>query len=596
MDRQKTILAAILVCIFLAYSAAAFTQAEEASVTGAEKRVSPPAKFNSIISQIDGLREDAALRKLIADSFSDCCAFENYDKFVAEGNAALQKPEFNNKDYLNYAIAKARLDQLSCLSKSNEIEAGRLYMSVNDKYFAEAIEHLDKVPAMTQSKSLVIDNNVLKFIVFREKLQPQKADAMLDAVALQISKYNDDRKICREELARVSEDLNDMGLDKQAIKIRLLYASKVDPKEAQEVVDEIMKSADHHFLQNSMKEASALYEQYIAAAPAYYNKEEMAAKVMEIGEKYYDAGKFKDARKYYESYIEKYGDLPPSDYGSYKLAMTYYNMKDHVRSISQLEGFLEKYKNSVWFDKAFEMLAKVYYENLPRDKAIENLRGLMSKYYRQGAGDYVRVLIAMLYYTAKNYETAEDELKKIEPNSMYAHTSKMIRDDIKNIKDNDAAPTFGSDSTETYKVWDVYQPTDVKVTVTIGSELAPMTTADDGTITIEAPKGAKLQMALQGIVDEDRFNEYQLDKEDPSRLPKMLREETEKDLLFLHWASEDGKFTDDNESETKTWQAPNEPGVYKMSVKVDDFGLVRVPNKGVRKDIQKDVNITIIVK
>jgi tetratricopeptide (TPR) repeat protein len=348
-----------------------------------------------------------------------------------------------------------------------------------------------------------------------------------------------------------------------------------------------------------MKDAATLYEHYIIVAPAYYNKEEMASKVMEIGEQYFTAGKYKDAKKYYETYLDKYGDLPPADFGNYKLAMSYYNMKDHIRSITQLEAFLEKYKSSAWFDKAFEMLAKVYYENLPRDKAIESLQSLMDRHYRKGAGDYAQILVAMLYYRAKNYDVAEDKLKKIEPTSMYAYTANMMLDDIKDIRGNKTTPMFGSDSTETYRVWEPSPAVDVKVTAALASnkdQPIVMTPAEDGTLTMEVAPGAKIQFKLQGMVDEDRGSEYMMDKEDPSRLPKMIGEETEKDVLSLHWASESGKFTDDKEAENKVWQAPNEPGAYKMAVRVDDFGLVRVPNKGIRKDKIQDINLVIIVK
>lgn len=594
---KRAIATALLVVCALSVSTLFTVYAEDVvTATDAQKKVITDSKFNGIIPQIGSAKDEAVLRALITDSFADCGQFENYEKFVNDAKAASQDPAFNNKDYLNYAIALARINQLSCLSKNNDIESGRLYMSVNDKYFTEAFEYLDKVSNSTKSKNLMIDNNILKYSIFKEKLQPQKAGDTFDLIATELAEFSEDQALNRKELARASEQLKNVGLAKQAIKLRLLYASKVDPKAAQEVVDEIRRSADQYFSLNNMKDATALYEQYITAAPAYYTKEDMAAKVMEIGEKYFAAGKYKDARKYYEFYAEKYSDLPTADYGSYKLAIVYYNMKDHVRSISQLEAFLEKYKNSVWFDKSYEMLAKVYYENLPRDKAIESLRSLMDRYYREGAGDYARILTSMLYYGAKNYDMAEDEAKKIKPTSMYSYTAKMITDDIKEIRNNKKTPVFGSDASDTYKVWDPYKPAEVKVTATVGPDTIPAVVSEDGAITMEVAKGAKVQFALQGMVDDDRFSEYQMDKDDPSRLPKMIREETAKDILSLHWASESGKFADDKETDVKSWQAPNEPGTYTISVKVDDLGLVRVPDKGTRKDSMKDVNIVMVVK
>lgn len=577
-------------------AAAPAAPAEPATATEEQKQIIPPCKCNLIIQDISNTKDESALRRLIEDAFADSCVYENYDKFVADAKIASEDPAFNNKDYLNYAMARARIDQLSALSKNNDIEAGRLYMSVNDKYFSEALEYLDKVSALTKSKSLAIDNNLLKFVVFKEKFQPEKSDAIFDAIASQIAGYSDDKNAKKEELERVFQQLKKLGMPKYAIKIKILYASKVDPESAKEVLEEIRLSADRYFAQNDMKEAANLYEQYMTSAPAYYNNEDMGAKIMEIGEKYFAAGKYKDAKKYYNLYLEKYPDLKPADYCSYKLALSCYYMKDNIRTITQLESFLEKYKNSAWFDKAFETLSRVYYENLPRDKAIESLQSLIDRYYRQDTGDYARVLTAMLYYLAKNYDTAEDHLKKIAPTSSCHYTARMILDDIKDIKKNKSAPAFGTDATETYKVWDPYQGIDVKISPTSGGKPLEVTTGDDGSMQVVVGKGQKVQFGLQGMVDEDKFNEYTVDKDDQSRLPKMIKEETEKDMLSLHWSADGGNFADDKETDTKEWQAPGEPGTYKLTVKVDDFGLVRVPNKGVRKDKTKDAVLNIVVK
>ncbi|MCX5679011.1 MAG: hypothetical protein NTY76_07925 [Candidatus Omnitrophica bacterium] len=607
MSNSKSITIAVLAFVLtaaLAFSAA-YSQEEpkeDLTATDAQKKVIPPCKCNGIIQDIISSKDEAALRNLIEDAFSEHCSYENYEKFVADARTALAGgAEVNNKDYLNYAIALARIDQLSALSKDNDIEAGRLYMSVSDKYFNEAIECLDTVGTSTRSKGLAIDNNLLKFLVFKEKFQPQKSDAVFDLIASQIAKYSDDAKANKNELENIFEKLKRLGLSKYAIKLKILYASKVDPETAREVLDELRISADQYFEQNDMKAAANLYEQYMASAPAYYNKEEMGARIMEVGEKYFTAGKYREAKKYYSLYMEKYSDLPPADYCSYKLALSSYYMKDHIKTISQLEGFLEKYKTSAWFDKAFEMLARVYYENLPRDKAIESIQSIIDKYYRKDTGDYARVLMAMLYYGAKNYDSAGDALKKVEPSSSYSYTARMITDDIKEIRKNKTAPAFGTDATETYKVWDPYQSIDVKIVPTVAGSSGEkgaiaITMTEGGQQQIEVNKGAKIQFALQGLVDEDRFNEYTIDKDDQSRLPKMIKEETEKDLLSLRWSVDGGNFADDKETDVKVWQAPKDPGTYKMTVKVDDFGLVRVPNKGVKKDLAKDTVLNIVVK
>ncbi|MDD2954664.1 MAG: hypothetical protein PHC95_16190 [Parabacteroides sp.] len=598
-----TFAGSIIFVLAVSLCPAGYSQEEPAvTATDEQKNTLPPCKFNGIIQDISASTDEVLLRDLIETAFSESCVYENYEKFVADAQAALSAdPAFNNKDYLYYAMARARLDQLSALSKNNDIEAGRLYMSVNDKYFTEALDSLDKSGSSTKSKSLVIDNNLLKFMIFKEKFQPEKSDAIFDLIAGLIAKYSDDPVANKKELENIFEKLKRLGLPKYAIKLKILYASKVDPETAKEVLEELRISADQYFEQNDMKQAAGLYEQYMASAPAYYNKEDMGAKLMGVGEKYFTAGKYREAKKYYALYMDKYSDLPPADYCSYQLALSSYYMKDNIRAIASLTDFLEKYKTSAWFDKAFEMLSKIYYENLPRDKALESIQSLIDKYYRKDAGDYAQILMAMLYYRAKNYDTAADRLKKIEPSSSCYYVSKAIMDDINEIKKNKTAPAFGTDATESYRIWDPYQGIDIKIVPTMagstdGKGAPVLTESGDGSLQMEVNKSAKIQFAIQGLVDEDKFNEYTIDKDDQSRLPKMIREETEKDLLLLRWSVDGGNFADGKESEVKIWQAPSEPGTYKMTVKVDDFGLVRVPNKGVRKDLTKDTVISIVVK
>ena len=78
--------------------------------------------------------------------------------------------------------------------------------------------------------------------------------------------------------------------------------------------------------------------------------------------------------------------------------------------------------------------------------------------------------------------------------------------------------------------------------------------AEDGSFRMEVNRLARVQFALQALVDEDKFNEYTIDKDDQSRLPKMIREETEKDLLLLRWSVDGGNFTDNKETDVKIWQ------------------------------------------
>ena len=153
-----TVVGPIVLALIVSVCPAIYPQ-EDMTATDEQKKTLPPCKCNGIIQDINANTDAEALRGLIEEAFSETCAYENYEKFIADAQAALAgELAFNNSDYLNYAMARARLDQLSSLSKNNDIEAGRLYMSVNDKYFNEAMECLDKAGLSTKSKSLPISS------------------------------------------------------------------------------------------------------------------------------------------------------------------------------------------------------------------------------------------------------------------------------------------------------------------------------------------------------------------------------------------------------------------------------------------------------
>ena len=123
-----------------------------------------------------------------------------------------------------------------------------------------------------------------------------------------------------------------------------------------------------------------------------------------------------------------------------------------------------------------------------------------------------------------------------------------------------------------------------------------ITYTDSGAPQIKVSPGAKIRFTFATLVDEDKFAEYLQDKEDLSRLPKKIKDDTEKDLLSLQWTGDGGKFVDERQTRDKSWQAPDEPGTYKISIVVDDLGLVRIPDKGIRKDPTKEIDLFVIVK
>ncbi len=551
----------------------------------------------------------AAALKITEEAVSKCAATEDFEKLASNLKRIVsEKSNFKYIDALYYAIAKVRTDELAFLSKKNDIDSGRLYMSLNESYRKEASEYVDMALKNTKSKDLMLDLYFLKFMALKEELQPQKTDSFLDEMALRISKYSDDGSVNARQLDRIAAKFTDNGLADYALKLKIAYARDVDPKAAQEIFENIKKEGDKNFAQGNMKSAAATYNTYVAAARSYFSKEIMAAKIMEIAEKYFGANRYREAGKYYESYAEDYPDSRVIDYCKYRRALCYYYEKDYTNAVTAFENFLSSYQNSVWFDRAFETLCRLYFSDFPKDTAVAGLKKAVTDYYRKNIGDLAYVLTALLHYSDKEYPEALEDLKKVDMNSAYSYMADSISADIKDIK-NGSNPSYSFGSKDKYRMWEPGKPVTVdlvpmeagdpsawlKGSASGGDKKLEVTYTPSGAAQVTVKPGAKVKFTLGTLADEDNFAEYLQDKEDLSRLPKKVKDESEKDLLSLQWACEGGKFADERQARDKTWIAPPEPGAYKISLSVDDLGIVRVPDKGIRKDATKEITIIVNV-
>lgn len=562
------------VVLFLVLNAAPVFSAQEKNQTAAYT-----LNFEEVSSRLSRSKSGEDILKIVENTLPECKVHNDYEKFASEIKNLIQRPDSKNADALYYAMAKIRLEQLRFLSKQNDIESGRLFMFLNEQYYNEALDYLDKSAGITKSKELLLDIYFLKLLIAKEKFLYEKTSAVFSEIINTILQYSNDSNLNKVQLIRLSDKFNEIGLRDYAVKLKVTYAAKIDPKGAQEIFEEMKKNADQYFAQGNMKEAAYLYEQYMRDAKPYFEKDEIAANVMDIAEKYFAAGKYKEARKYYEFYMQDYSDSKFIDYSSFRIALCFYYEKDYAKATSQLESFIVGYQNSIWYDKAFEVLARLYYENLPKDKAMDGLMALIDKHYRKGIGDYPQILIGLLYYRAKEYDNALKRLEKVDAASAYFYTARILINDIGEIKKG-AAPSFGSESDDTYKTWQPYKP--------IGAEILP------AKVTVN--KNAKVLFKLEGLEDQDKFAEYLQDKDDQSRLPKKIAEGYEKDLTLLRWASTGGKFLDEKETEERAWEAPAELGTYKVSVSVDDLGLLRSPDKGLRKDPARELSVLVVVE
>lgn len=551
--------------------------------------------FTGIGAKISGASRQDAL-KLASGALSDCKTYDDYEAFMADITKTLQDKAPSNTDVLYYAAAKARLEGLALLSASNDIQAGRLYMSVSEQYYNEASDYIEKSAAATASKDLSIDLDILKFRIAAEKFQSDRIDSLLEQIAGRIVSYSDKPSVNNGKIEQVADTLSRMGLSGYALKLKAYYMSKADRESAGAILEGIKKVADQEFARGDTGGAGKLYDQYIRTGQGCFAKDVMAPKVMEIAEKYFAASRFREARAYYEFYREEYPDSKVLDYCDYRIALCFCSEKDVINAVDRLRAFLDTYKNSVWFDKAFEALARLYYVHYSNEEAVKGLQGLIDSYYRKNTGDYARVLIALLYYGDKKYDRANGELKKIDETSVYSYPASVLAEDMDRIKKNNSAPKFSISSKDTYKVWEPHSGPGITVAPFENDKALEYAYADS-VAHISVSPGAVIRFDMQSAEDLDKFGEYLQDKDDISRLPKQIREETEKDLMSLGWSSPDGgKFLDDKQSGTKSWQAPSAPGSYKILVRLEDFGLVRPPDKGSRKDSTKEFEIIVDVK
>jgi len=592
------------------FSFAAEADNAAAEATQAEGTPEPSVNFDEELSRLSRADSDAAIMKVSEEAGARCGACEDFGKFANGVKKIIaDRPNFKYLPALYYVMAKARLDELACLSSRGDIESGRAYMSLNDAYRNEANECLDKALKDAKSKDLMLDISFLKFLATKEEFQAQKAEEFLNDMADKISKYSDDASLNRRQLDRMSDEFASKGFGDYSLKLKITYAKRLDPKSAQEIFEDIRKDGDKNFAQGNVKGANAIYDAYMNAAQGYFTKDVMAAKVMEIAEKYFGANRYNEARKYYDSYAASYPDSKVIDYCKYKIALCFYFEKNYAKAASSLEEFLGANPNSVWFDRAFETLARLYFSNFPKDIAMAGEQKLVDSYYRKNIGDFAYILMGLLHYVDKEYNKALEDFKKVDLNSVYSYAANTMISEVRDIK-NGSKPSYSFGSKERYRMWEPGKPITIdmapmeagdakawlKGSGKGGDKKLEITYTENGAPKVTVKPGAKIKFALATLSDEDKFSEYLQDKEDLSRLPKLVKEDTEKDLLILQWGCEGGKFADEIQARDKAWQAPDEPGLYKVSIAVDDFGLVRAPDKGIRKDPAKDFSLMINVE
>jgi len=534
------------------------------------------------------------------NAVKQCKTYDDYEKMAeALKDLAVKQRDYKYPASLYYTIAKTRVEELLYLAKKNDIESGRIYMSANEKYYNEALENLDKADQASKYKDLSLDISLLRFSIFKELFQQQKMDAVFNDIVDKISSYSEDKAQNIVKLNETSKKFGDKGMTDYAMRLKFVYASKVDPDSARMLADDIRQCADKYLEEGNPKGALSTYDTYIQLAENYYDEDTMAAKLMDIAEKYFNKKRYKDAIKYYLIYLSKYGNSRVADYASYKLALSYYDDKDNIIAVGKFEEFLKTYQNSVWFEKGFEDLCRLYYEIYNTERAIQYLQKLTEAYPRRDTIDYAYLLMAILYYSKPDYNKSLEILKKIQqdfPKSAYFYVAETLITDINDIKKG-AAPSYSFGSKGVLRIWESYMP--IGMTITVGDQA--QTIENKGVkpeeTFIRTKPGSKVTFTISNIQDFDRFNEYWQDKEDQSRLPREIKTGTEKDIIFLTWSCGDsGKFLDDRQSSSRTWQAPDTLGNYTITITAGDIALVHPPDTGTRKDQAKTLTVYVTVE
>ncbi len=585
--------------LFCVSARAAFAQGEQE--VKPEIVFEDPAKEDVFIVKIKEAKDWKEAMAVCEDALRQCETYEDYEKLSQDVKKLIDRlKDYKYPDVLYYVYAKIRVEELSYLTKKNDIDSGRIYMSVNEKYHNDALACLDMASSETKSKDLDIDIYFLRLLIFKELFQPEKVDEVFNEMIERIAGYTEDKIKNIEKLNEISQKFSDKDLPDYAMKLKLVYASKVDLDSAKRITEDIKVSADKYFDEGRMKEALTTYDTYLKLAENYYDKDVITTRLMDIAEKYFNKARYKEAIQYYALYLFKYSDSHLADYCSYKLALSLYYDKDYANAAAKFEEFLNTYQNSIWFEKGFENLCRLYYENLSIQIAMMSLRKLVDSYPRRDTRDYAELLIGILYYNSTDYNKALGIFKKLQndfPRSAYLYAASLLTQDINDIK-KAHAPSYSFGSKDAYKVWEPYTPINADIDVGEGAQIIESKDAGGiGKIFVKTKSSSKVTFTINGLEDMDRFSEFWQDKEDQSRLPRKMRDQTEKDLLFFTWSNPDGgKFLDDKQTLTKAWKAPQEPGDYVMTIDIGDLALVRPPDSGSKKDLAKTITIHITVE
>ncbi len=88
-------------------------------------------------------------------------------------------------------------------------------------------------------------------------------------------------------------------------------------------------------------------------------------KILEMGKKYLDEGKYKKARQYFYHLVSFYPGTEEASEGQYLLAKSYFDQNKYELSLLEFEMVIDRYPNSEYVDDAYYFIGWCYLNEAP---------------------------------------------------------------------------------------------------------------------------------------------------------------------------------------------------------------------------------------
>lgn len=361
-----------------------------------------------------------SLKQDIVASFqqkkSACVSQEDYNKLAEELYAFLKKnPDYEKSNYLHYLIAESRVDQLEELRKQDDLEAGRLYVKFNDKYYTEALEEIEieECSAKSTDFELSLNAQCLKFVIFEKKQNIEQSQQSFQALVKMVDTL-DDKSIRELKSEGLIKRLSQYDLDNFAQKISIYNILKNSENDnPQEAIQKIKVKADELFTNNDYSSAKALYGEFMDSALKYNDKNELLSSLQEIADKYFMIQDYNYARELYQKIVKEYSNSSNAPYAYFKFAESYVKQGDDNKAIAEYKELISKYPEDNWSGEAYYQIASCYFIHGKQEEAISALKDLIRKYPKSSLVSNAKYLIGITYYNQKQNALAKQEFQEL---------------------------------------------------------------------------------------------------------------------------------------------------------------------------------------